>query len=98
VGATITNPDCSVLWIEGAEVQTTSWGSWTSPHTQCTYPIGWDVWVAGEHFEVHPTVEDQEMYSTRPIYWEGSSTVRGDMTGRAYVELTGYCGSFLPWP
>jgi predicted secreted hydrolase len=26
-----------------------------------------------------------------PTYWEGASLVSGSATGRAYVELNGYC-------
>jgi hypothetical protein len=36
-----------------------------------------------------------EIFKSRPIYWEGAATVSGGATGRAYVELTGYCETDL---
>ena len=41
--------------------------------------------------DVTPAMEDQEMSDGDQVYWEGASTVSGDATGRAYVELNGYC-------
>jgi predicted secreted hydrolase len=48
-----------------------------------------------------PVLVDQELdtrASTGVVYWEGANTVRGTrdgapVTGRAYVELTGYASS-----
>jgi len=73
---------------------------WTSPRSGATYPSGWRIQVPGEALDliVTPTVLDQELdtrTTTGVIYWEGSQTVRGTragepVTGRGYVELTGY--------
>lgn len=69
---------------------------WTSPHTGCTYPSGWQVTVNGEVFHVEPLVKDQELRAQHdfwigPVYWEGACGVSGAVGGKAYVELNGYC-------
>jgi predicted secreted hydrolase len=73
-------------------------GSWTSPHTGATYPSGWQLSLpGGEHLEVRPQLEDQELWFPglangfgAMAYWEGAVDVSGDRTGVGYVELTGY--------
>ena len=75
-------------------------GSWVSPHTGAEYPTKWVINAPGEdlRLEITSDVSDQEITSTRPesaIYWEGKVTVKGDragnpVSGRGYVELTGY--------
>jgi predicted secreted hydrolase len=73
---------------------------WTSPASGADYPAGWRISLPGEDLEIElaPTVAAQEL-DTRPttgvVYWEGSQRVtarRGDtqLSGEAYVELTGY--------
>ncbi|MEB3187037.1 MAG: lipocalin family protein [bacterium] len=74
---------------------------WTSPHTGATYPAGWQIAVPGEatEFTITPRLADQELVttaSTGVAYWEGAVSVtsrrpgRPDVTGKGYVELTGY--------
>ena len=75
---------------------------WTSPATGATYPSRWRVSVPGEALELvlEPTVPQQELdtrATTGVDYWEGSQRVTGTsagtpITGRGYVELTGYAG------
>jgi predicted secreted hydrolase len=82
----------------GVEVRPT--GSWKSPHTDATYPMGWEVTVGSEDLELTlvPTVLDQEIDArdtTLNTYWEGAVDVTGTrrgraVTGDAYVELAGY--------
>jgi predicted secreted hydrolase len=69
---------------------------WTSPLTGCVYPSGWRVRVNDESFTVQPEVRDQQLCGRHslwvgPVYWEGACSVGGAVTGRAYVELNGYC-------
>lgn len=70
---------------------------WTSPDTGCSYPSGWEVEVRGEKFIVQPLVKDQELHAGAddvwigPVYWEGACSVNGAVSGKAYVELNGYC-------
>ena len=76
---------------------------WTSPHNDATYPSRWRVQVEslGLDLEIVPVLDDQEVTEGIPeaaIYWEGKSRVSGSragepLSGRAYVELTGYVES-----
>jgi predicted secreted hydrolase len=75
-------------------------GFWKSPHTEATYPSGWNVKVPKFDLDltVTPVMENQELDTrgtTMIVYWEGACEVRGkatgaDVLGRAYVELVGY--------
>jgi len=81
-------------------------GRWRSPHTGATYPSGWRLRVPsrGLDLAVTPRVADQELVtnrSTRVTYWEGACAVAGTargvpVTGKSYVELTGYAGGAIP--
>lgn len=74
--------------------------TWQSPRSNARYPAGWHIVIpsAGYDLQLTPTVSDQELntsLSTRITYWEGSVRVQGTkhgqpLTGRGYVELTGY--------
>jgi predicted secreted hydrolase len=78
--------------------------SWQSPHSRAVYPAGWRLSCASPKLElrIEPNLADQEARpapGTGPTYWEGSVSVRGTMDGKAvsgkgYVELTGYAGEF----
>jgi predicted secreted hydrolase len=73
-------------------------GTWTSPLDGSVYPSGWIVRVPDQGIElrVTPVLADQELdVSFR--YWEGAVDVEGTsagapVSGRGYVELTGYAG------
>jgi predicted secreted hydrolase len=74
-------------------------GSWTSPASGGTYPMGWSVATREPGYELRltPVLEDQELVSegNGPTYWEGAVDVSGRRAERAvaglgYVELTGY--------
>lgn len=77
-------------------------GRWKSPHSGGEYPSGWRITVASERLELtlQPALRDQELVtrSTGGVtYWEGLVSIRGTRAGRAvtgkgYVELTGYAG------
>ena len=77
----------------------TATDEWTSPRTGIVYPSGWQVELpqAGLALTVTPLVRDQEM-NVSYLYWEGAVAVTGTeqgqpVTGRGYVELTGYGGA-----
>jgi predicted secreted hydrolase len=94
VGASLSDASCVTTELAPADFEVESLGTWTSPHTLCTYPSGWHVRVKDLELDIQPTVADQELFTSAfltPIYWEGASTVTGSATGRAYVELSGYC-------
>jgi predicted secreted hydrolase len=77
---------------------------WTSLDTGARYPSQWRVSLPGKDLEVTvtPNLADQEMRTeatTQVTYWEGSVSVQGrargqPVTGRGYVELTGYAEAF----
>jgi predicted secreted hydrolase len=91
VGGSISGADCVTEELTAEEILVTATGEWTSPHTGCSYPSGWQLQLRDMALTVTPVMEDQELYSDHETYWEGASTVSGDVTGRAYVELAGYC-------
>jgi len=73
-------------------------GEWTSPRTGVVYPSGWRVELPQYELAltITPLVRDQEM-NVSYLYWEGAVTITGTeqgkpVTGRGYVELTGYGG------
>lgn len=79
-------------------------GSWKSPKSGGTYPIGWRVTVPrlGLDLVVDAEMEDQELVttsSTGVAYWEGAVRARGSARGAraagvGYVEMTGYAAPF----
>lgn len=94
IGGSLAEPDCTAREIGEEELSVTALGDWTSPETGCTYPMGWDVTVGDLQLHVAPVRDDQEMVNSYKTYWEGAATVSGDATGRAYVELAGYCDDY----
>jgi predicted secreted hydrolase len=93
VGGSYTDAECNTVEVDPSEVEATSLGEWTSSDTGCTYPSGWNVKIQGKNYIVMPMLDDQELHGLPPFlnYWEGACAVSGDASGRAYVELTGYC-------
>ncbi|MDP9132112.1 MAG: carotenoid 1,2-hydratase [Nitrospirota bacterium] len=77
---------------------------WTSPHSQARYPQRWRITAPSLklNLEVVSLLADQELQtprSTRVTYWEGAVSATGQVrgtavTGRGYVELTGYAERF----
>jgi predicted secreted hydrolase len=93
VGGSFTNADCETTELGPEELEVTSLGEWTSPHTDCTYPLGWTIEFDDQSYTLTPVLADQELHGVAPApkYWEGAATVSGGETGRAYIELVGYC-------
>lgn len=89
-----------------SDVRLTETKAWRSPRSGARYPAGWRIGVAGIALDVEiaPLLADQELdtaASTGVVYWEGACSVRGTragrpISGRAYVELTGYAGRDVP--
>lgn len=77
-------------------------GTWHSPFTNTTYPLGWQVQLhsLGLSLTLTPVVPDAEVYlPTMPSrsYWEGEVTVTGErdgqpVSGLGFVEMVGYVG------
>ena len=79
---------------------------WTSPRSKGQYPQRWRLTAPsiGIDLTVESLLADQELdtaRSTRVIYWEGAVSASGQargapVTGRGYVEMTGYAERFTP--
>jgi predicted secreted hydrolase len=79
--------------------------TWKSPVTGAVYPVAWQVRLPNEAIElaVEAAFESQELdtrATTGLAYWEGSVATRGTwgdrpVTGRGYLEMTGYAGRAL---
>ena len=102
--------DGSALWAGGSfrsragelqvfgpqDVVFTAGRRWTSPLSQASYPVEWDVRTPAGAFKVKAVIDQQELdsrASTGAIYWEGLSDLldHGERRiGRGYLELTGY--------
>ena len=75
-------------------------GSWTSPESGGTYPMGWTLDDPARQLRVSidPVLVEQELdtrNTTMVTYWEGAVTVEGSLAGEpiageGYVEMTGY--------
>lgn len=94
--------DGTVVPLTLDEVQVEVLDSWTSPKTGSSYPSGWRLRVPSQEIEltVTPITPNQEL-NVSVIYWEGAVMVEGTIageaiTGRGYVELTGYDGQAVP--
>jgi predicted secreted hydrolase len=66
-----------------------------SRKTRARYPSQWEIKIPYEKIQLTlvPLMKDQELittYSTFNYYWEGVCSVKGTVSGRAYVEMTGY--------
>ena len=85
-------------YLEAGDWSIRSTGVWSSPHTGCRYPSGWELEVPGEglKLEIVPMLQDQENVCRRSAnlhYWEGAVRILGEggnPAGEGYVELTGY--------
>lgn len=72
---------------------------WKSPHSKAVYPSKWRLSLPQQNLEltIEPLMAEQELYLDFK-YWEGAVTVSGRhkgriLSGRGYVELTGYANS-----
>jgi predicted secreted hydrolase len=77
---------------------------WTSPVSNARYPQTWRLSVPAKHLSLKlvPRMNQQELTtnrSTQVTYWEGAIEAVGvsdgkQITGRGYMELTGYAKRF----
>ncbi len=68
---------------------------WLSPRTAVRYPVEWRVHAGNRVLTLEPLMNDQENDSratSGALYWEGAVRAyeHGRLTGRGYLELTGY--------
>ena len=94
VDGTLVDARCGAAPVDPTTARVRSARRWTSPDSGCTYPLGWDLTVGDLNLTVTPAFAAQEVINAadpQRSYWEGVAQVTGDVTGRAYVELVGYC-------
>lgn len=94
-GGTWVSADGRSRRLDRDNVSVSATREWTSPKGG-TYPAGWQIRIPdlGVALEVSPVMDDQELFTT-VRYWEGAVDVSGSrdgtkLSGRGYVELTGY--------
>lgn len=94
----LTLADGGALYLSRDEVQIDVLETWDSPHGG-RYPVAWHISVPQHelHLRIEPVLKAQELVTT-VRYWEGAVDVSGNkgqapITGRGYVELTGYAGT-----
>lgn len=101
---TVIYEDGSSRYLALKDFTVTPTGQWTSPKSGGVYPMGWRVVIPSEdlHLTVTPAFENQELHTpflSGITYWEGSSSITGTrdtkkVSGKAYVEMTGYAQVF----
>jgi predicted secreted hydrolase len=68
---------------------------WTSPASGASYPVELEIRIGEHNVSLMPLMDNQELITRRTgqvTYWEGLVQMRGTLTGRGYLELTGYAG------
>jgi len=106
----IRHPDGSALWAGGSfrppgrpavdfgpgDVKFTAGRRWTSPSSQASYPVEWQIETRAGRFALRSLMDAQELDSrgsTGAIYWEGLAELldsAGRRVGLGYLEMTGY--------
>jgi predicted secreted hydrolase len=86
--------------LSSAEFQLSPGNTWTSPGTGAHYPIAWQIEAPALklNLSLRTRLASQELTSrsdVSPSYWEGAIEVTGTrggkpVTGRGYLEMTGY--------
>ena len=92
--ATYVDPQGNVTQISREEFIFQSTGTWNSPFTNATYPVGWQAHFRslGLSLTLTPIVSDAEIYvETWPSrsYWEGEVMVTGERDGQP-IEGVGF--------
>ena len=97
--AAVIGPDGVVRRYEPGQFTIEVLDTWRSPVSGGVYPARWQIEIPAEALALTltPLVADQEM-DLRYRYWEGAVAIGGTVagaavTGKGYVELTGYAQS-----
>jgi predicted secreted hydrolase len=91
--------DGTATHLRSTDFQMTPIAFWKSKTSGAKYPIAWRVTLPGRQteFEIRAALENQELALGPITYWEGAIDASGTregkaVTGRGYLELTGYAG------
>lgn len=97
---TLIQPSGEVISLGREDFEIEAGDFWRSPDTGAEYPSLWriEVPVIDLQLQIQPLISNQEMNFSY-IYWEGAidaaGTRNGEMiTGKGFVEMTGYANSF----
>jgi predicted secreted hydrolase len=103
---TVANADGGTEHLEWDAYAITAAREWSSPQSGATYPLEWTLALPGldADLRVIPLLDAQELFTVRSTgiaYWEGAVRVEGTwrgqpVSGRGYVELTGYGERYRP--
>jgi predicted secreted hydrolase len=103
---TLAGSDFRPLRLSLSDIQLRVLKYWKSSRSGATYPASWEINLPKHDLRVElvPLMADQELLtpkSTRITYWEGIVAVKGTykgqkVTGKGYVEMTGYDQRFRP--
>lgn len=102
------SPRGEVTALEPGDFTLTPGETWISPATRAAYPLRWQIGIPklGVKLECRAVMETQEMRAELTPglhYWEGAVDFTGEksgqpLTGRGYLEMTGYAGrSMSAW-
>jgi predicted secreted hydrolase len=99
------NKNGDVRHLAATEYELTPLKPWNSQRTGAAYPLKWRITIPSFDFDLNvaPAFEAQEMTTeetTGISYWEGAIDItgagpNGSVSGRGYMELTGYAGQGL---
>lgn len=99
---TLIAPDGTTRAIRWRDLELVETAAWTSPKSGARYPAAWRIQIPRERLDltVRPLLADQELNGAFR-YWEGAVAVAGSRAGRpvsgkGYVELTGYADAAPP--
>jgi predicted secreted hydrolase len=79
--------------LKAGDFELTPGGTWTSPRTQISYVVEWDLKLPSGVYHVKPYIADAEFdasTTTANVYWEGPVKVTGGAGGEGFMELSGY--------
>ena len=96
---TVIRPDGTTRQLKHSDFKIQVDSTWKSPHSGGTYPASWTVIIPSENLtlQIQPLIPDQEL-NLSIIYWEGAVQITAQkngarLSGKGYVELTGYAQS-----
>lgn len=84
----ITAPDGSVTYLSTNDMNITQTAFWQRD-AACRYPIGWQVRVKDEYFNVMAVTQNQEQPNIR--LWDGETVISGKTRGIGVAETINYC-------
>ena len=103
---TVVSEDGGSRHLTAGQFAVRSLRDWASPKSEAVYRLDWEIEVPAleASLRIVPLMDDQELVTTRSTgiaYWEGAVRIEGvwrgrPVTGRGYVELTGYSEDYRP--